>query len=355
MKSDPLQKLAERLNSLSVDSFWDVGRFIVEKVLPYAKSNKLSEEELYRVLTSYPGFKFQPTLLKQCQMYFTYYPDLKRRRLPENFYFELATKVSDEEKRKDYEKESLQNKWTIAELRKKIREDVLTERESERTKFGFDLRNSNVWNFDVPDPRFGRSGYKGRIAGQIVANAIYHYTDHGAFIVDPFAGSGTLGDVIDKISYFGDRRYQMFDNEPSDDRIKQNNIFLTGIPVESNSVDYLFIDPPEEIYSGIEDLTVALSNFKMKFKTIFREANRVLKIGGKVSVVVAPDAGEAGVADYPFEVQRMFTDAGFRIAGKVYLPTRSARRFNYFEKKPLVAEMTEFITLEKQQEPQKAG
>ena len=87
MKNDPLQALAERLNSLSVDNFWDVGKFIVDKILPYAKSNKLSEEELYKVLTSYPGFKFQPGLLKQCQMYFTYYPDMKKRKLPESFYF----------------------------------------------------------------------------------------------------------------------------------------------------------------------------------------------------------------------------------------------------------------------------
>ena len=348
MKNDPLQKLAEKLNSLSVDSFWDVGKFIVEKVLPYAKSNKLSEEELYKVLTSYPGFKFQPSLLKQCQTYFTYYPDLKKRKLPESFYFELATKVSDEDRRTDYEKAAYQNKWTIAELRKKIREDVLTERESERTKFGFDLRNTNVWNFEIPDPRFGKAGYKGRIAGQIVANAIYYYTDPGAFIVDPFAGSGTLGDVIDKVPFFGDRRYKMFDTEPSDERIKQNNIFLTGIPQDANSVDYLFLDLPEEFYSSLEDMTVALSNFKMKFKSVFREAHRILKVGGKVSVVIAPQIGEAGVADYPYEVQRMFADANYKIAGKAFLPERSTRRFNYFERKPLVSEMTELLTFEKQ-------
>ncbi len=348
MKDNSLQKLAEKLNSLSVDSFWDVGRFIVEKILPYAKSNKLSEEELYKVLSSYPGFKFQASLLKQCQAYFTYYPDLKKRRLPESFYFELATKVNDDEKRKEYEKAAIQKKWTIAELRKKIRADQLTERESERTKFGFDLRNTNIWNFEVPDPRFGKPGYKGRIAGQIIANAIYHYSDPGAMIVDPFAGAGTLGDVMDKIAFFGDRRYMMFDPEPSDDRIKQNNIFLTGIPAETGSADFVFLDLPAEFYAGTDDLTVALSNFKMKFKTVYRESGRILKEGGHVSVVITPQVGEAGVADYPFEVQRMFTEGNFRTVGKVYLPERSTRRFNYYERKPLVQEMTELLTFEKQ-------
>ncbi len=347
MKNDALQKLAEKLNSLSVDSFWDVGRFIVEKILPYAKSNKLSEEELYKVLSSYPGFKFQPSLLRQCQAYFTYYPDMKKRKLPESFYFELATKVGDDDKRREYEKAAIQNKWTIAELRKKIREDTLTERESERTKFGFDLRNTNVWSFEVADPRFGKPGYKGRIAGQIVANAIYHYSNAGALIVDPFAGSGTLGDVIDKIPYFGDRRYRLYDSEPSDERIKQNNIFLTGIPAETNSADFVFLDLPAEFYSGTEDLTVALSNFKMKFKTVYREANRILKVRGRVSVVVTPQVGETGVADYPYEVQRLFLESNYKSVGKVYLPERSSRRFNYFERKPLVPEMTELLTFEK--------
>jgi hypothetical protein len=350
MKSEPLEKLAEKLNSLSIDNFWDVGKFVVEKILPYAKSNKLSEEELYKVLTSYPGFKFQPGLLRQCQMYFTYYPDLKKRRLPESFYFELATRVSDDEKREEYEKASIQNKWTIGELRKRIREDTLTERESERTKFGFDLRVANVWNFDIPDPRFGKTGYKGRIAGQTIANAIYHYTDPGAYIVDPFAGDGALGDVIDKISYFGDRHYKMLDTKPSDERIMQNNVFLNGIPSESNSVDYVFINLSEEFYSGTEDMTVAISNFRMKFKTVFRESNRILKINGKASVVVAPQIGEDGVADYPYEVERTYADANYRTAGKVFLPERSGRRYNYFERKPLVSEMAEMLTFQKQTE-----
>jgi hypothetical protein len=347
MKNDPLERLAEKLNSLSIDNFWDVGKFVVEKILPYAKSSKLSEEELYKVLTSYPGFKFQPGLLKQCQMYFTYYPDMKKRKLPESFYFELATKVSGDERRKEYEKATLQNKWTIAELRKKIREDVLTERESERTKFGFDLRAANVWNFDVPDPRFGKAGAKGRVAGQVVANALYHYTDPGAYIVDPFAGDGTLGDVIEKISYFGDRRCRMYDPRPSDERIEQNNIFMTGIPAETNSVDYIFINLPEEFYSGTEDMSVALSNFKMKFKTVFREAHRILKLKGKVSIIVAPQIGETGFADYPYEVERMFADANYKIDGKVFLPERSTRRYNYFERKPLISEMTEMLTFQK--------
>jgi DNA methylase. len=347
MKNDSLQKLAEKLNSLSVDSFWDVGKFLVEKVLPYAKEQKLSEEELYKHLSAYPGFKFPSSLLKQCHLYFSYYPDVKKRKLPENFYFELASKVPDSYRRAEYEKLALQNKWTISELKKRIRQDSLIEKENERTKFGFDLKNTDIWAFEVPDPRFGKAGYRGRLAGQIVANAIYHFTEPGSYIVDPFAGSGTLGDVIEKIPIFGDRRYKMYDNEPSDGRIVQNNIFLSGIPEESSSVDYVFLDFPEEFYSSIENVDVALSNFRAKVKTTLRETKRILKVGGRASVVVNTDIGDEGVVDYPFEVKKMFIDVNFKNVANVYLPERSNKKFNYFERKPLISEMRQLLTFEK--------
>ncbi|MGB9591356.1 MAG: hypothetical protein ACPL1K_02435, partial [Candidatus Kryptoniota bacterium] len=204
-----------------------------------------------------------------------------------------------------------------------------------------------VWAFVVPDPRFGKAGYRGRLAGQIVANAIYHFTEPGAYIVDPFAGSGTIGDVIEKIPIFGDRRYKMYDNEPADERIIQNNIFLSGIPEQSSSVDYVFLDFPEEFYSSIENVDVALSNFRAKVKTTLRETKRVLRAGGRVSVVVSTDIGEQGVADYPFEVKKMFVEANFKTVATVYLPERSGKKFNYYERKPLVSEMRELLTFEK--------
>lgn len=85
----------------------------------------------------------------------------------------------------------------------------------------------------------------------------------------------------------------------------------------------------------------------MKFKTVFRESHRILKLRGKVSVIIAPQIGETGFADYPYEVERTFADANYRIVGKVFLPDRSTRRYNYFERKPLISEMTEMLTFQK--------
>jgi len=66
--------------------------------------------------------------------------------------------------------------------------------------------------------------------GQVVANALYYYTKPNDYIVDPFAGSGTLGDVVDNVPHFQDRKYKMYDANPIDERIGRNNILLTASP-----------------------------------------------------------------------------------------------------------------------------
>ena len=63
-------------------------------------------------------------------------------------------------------------------------------RMDERTKYGFDLRERNVWTFETPDPRFGKPNFKGRISGQIVANALYYYSKPGDYVV--CLGAGTI-------------------------------------------------------------------------------------------------------------------------------------------------------------------
>ncbi|TAK60117.1 MAG: DUF1016 family protein, partial [Bacteroidetes bacterium] len=197
LKAEPkpvaIADLVKELNSFNVDNYWDLGRFLVDKVMPAARKQGMFEEQVMKMISSHPGAKFPFSVLKQCQQYYSYYPDAKKRPLAEVFYFELATKVSESRKRDQYEKMAFDNKWTISDLRKKIRDDEQARRIDERTKYGFDLREKNVWSFDTPDPRFGKPNTKGRLPGQIAANALYYYTNPGDYIVDPFAGSGTTG------------------------------------------------------------------------------------------------------------------------------------------------------------------
>ncbi|HUL43733.1 MAG TPA: DNA methyltransferase [Bacteroidota bacterium] len=334
LKQFSVNELVRELNSFSVDNYWDLGRFLVDKVMPAARKAGMFEDQVLKMVSSHPGVKFPFTMLKQCEQYYSYYPDVKKRPLPEVFYFDLATKVDETRRRDHYEKMALDFKWTISDLRKKIHDDDLARRIDERTKYGFDLRERNVWAFDTPDPRFGKANYKGRIPGQIVANALYYYTKPGDYVIDPFAGSGTLGDLIETLPHFKDRRYKLYDANPLEEKIARNNVLLTGIPEQTGSVDYIFLDPPTDFVQrdGASDFAVSLdasrADFALKFKGIIRECARILKSGGKVSIVMEPAFSITEFIDFPHEVTQLFKESGFKHVGKVYLPRRSGEVVN---------------------------
>lgn len=355
-KSSSLDPLIEKLNSFSADNYWDLGKFLVEKIIPTALKEGIFGEQILKRLSDIPGFKFPFSMLKQCQMFYTYYPDVEKRPLPEIFYFELATKVDESRKRAEYEKMAIANKWTISDLQKRIREDELRRREDEKTRFGFDLKERNVWSVDTPDPRFGKAGYKGRLAGQIVANALFYYTEPGWLIVDPMAGSGTTGDVVAHVPYFNNRTCKMYDIEPSDERIQRANILQTGIPEQSGTVDYVFLDPPHDFYPKADDPEFSASAAKaetmMKLKTILREAARIVKAKGRVSIIVEATVGDFGFVDFPFEVASVMREMAMMQIGKVYLPRRGdagkIRAHTSREgPKPMASECRELLTFEK--------
>jgi hypothetical protein len=356
-KVAPLEPLIERLNTFSADNYWDLGKFLVEKIIPAALKQGIFADQILKRLTEIPGFKFPYHMLKQCQMFYSYYPDVDKKPLPEVFYFELATKVDESKRRDHYERMAISNTWTISDLQKKIREDELSRREDEKTRFGFDLKERNVWSFDTPDPRFGKPGHKGRIPGQVVANALFYYTNPGAVVVDPMAGSGTTGDVIEAVPHFSDRKCRMYDLEPADGRISRANILQTGIPEQTGAVDYVFLDPPHEFYPRGDDpdfsAETAKADTMMKLKPILRESARILKKGGRVSVVVESTPGSFGIIDFPFEVTALARELGMMTVGKAYLPRRGdvgkARSLTSGEKmKTLISDCRELLTFEKQ-------
>ncbi|MGA9363633.1 MAG: hypothetical protein WBW16_04620 [Bacteroidota bacterium] len=357
MKTTPFSDLIKKLNSFATDNYWELGKFIVEKVMPTARKQGMFEDEVLKDISSQPGIKFPYAMLKQCQQFYSYYPEVTKLPLPEIFYFDLATKIPDSTKRREYEKLALKFHWTISELRKRMHDDEVTQREMERTKYGFDLKDRNVWSFEAPDLRFGKSGFKGRLPGQILANALFYHTEPGAVVVDPFAGSGTLGDVVDVLPYFGNRKYKLYDIEPVDPRIARHDVLKMGIPEQSDSVDYVFLDPPVEFYSaqapdGTEqEPSVAMADFLLKFKGLVRETHRVLKPGGKVSAVVEPAFTSKGFLDFSFELTKLFNEQKFKTIGKVYLPRRSGggvkKLVSAEAHKQLASDCRELLTFQK--------
>jgi len=327
-----LDIIVQLLNELCGDNLWEVGKTVTQIV------QKLSEEEggnskgkILQGLAEHPDAHFALSFLRECKALYEIYPDLTNKRLPQSFYLVLAAQVHDAEERKAFEKEALSNSWNLTRLKKAIWDRRLAKKQAEKSKYGFDLCVTNLWYFNSADPRFGKSHFKGRIAGQIVANALHYYTRPGDYIIDPFAGSGTLGDVIDKLEYFRDRRYRMYDLYPVDERIQQNDI-LNGIPEASESVGYVFLDPPygsisQGYYSGQDNDLAQMTHeeFLHHLSTVVGGCHRILKTGGRVSIILEPYLTQKFFLDFPSEARAKFLYQGFKQIGKVYLANQTMR------------------------------
>ncbi|MFB0556400.1 MAG: hypothetical protein ACETVW_00875 [Dehalococcoidia bacterium] len=327
-----LDIIVQRLNELCGDNLWEVGKMVTKTVqeLPQVRGGH-SNGKILQGLVAHPDAHFALSFLRECQALYKVYPDITSKQLPQSFYLALATQVHDAEERKAFEKEALSNGWNLTQLKKAIWDRRLARTQAEKSKYGFDLCVTNLWYFNSADPRFGKSHFKGRIAGQIVANALHYYTRPVDYIVDPFAGSGTLGDVIDKLEYFHDRRYKMYDLYPIDERIQQNDV-LNGIPERDESVDYVFLDPPygsipRGYYSG-QDSDLARMNhdeFCIQLKSVIKECHRMLKSGGRVSIILEPYLTLSSFFDFPGRARNEFLQQGFRQIGKVYVANQTMR------------------------------
>lgn len=103
------------------------------------------------------------------------------------------------------------------------------------------LQPYDVWHFQGSDDLFG-STYPGRIPGQLVAHALYFYTEPGDLVIDPMVGSGTTLDVCLALG----RRCFGFDAHPFNGRpdIVEHDMGAVGWPSRSEQASLIFWDPP---------------------------------------------------------------------------------------------------------------
>jgi len=110
--------------------------------------------------------------------------------------------------------------------------------------FKFKPQLTNIWVFQKPNPRYGAPKdpeFKyGRIAGQIVENLLYYFTNTGDVVLDPMVGTGTTIDVCKAWN----RQCLAFDIEPYPKRndIVQNDL-LKGLPDGIPKAHLAFLDP----------------------------------------------------------------------------------------------------------------
>jgi len=354
------EKIVGQLSSLNTDGHWHIGKIISE----VADENKAKSQiaDICRQISTHPLSNFTYEYLRQCIRTYTYYPDVSNKELPEPVYHLLANRIYRKEDRERFEQLAIKNNWNINYLAKEIRKERLSKKENQKSELGFDLQLTNLWYFNTADPRFGKPEFRGRIAGQIIANALYYFAGDNSTIVDPFAGSGTLGDVIDILPYFAGRNYVMLDLNPSDERIKQNDVTVYGIPLPKDSSGYVFLDPPyghigQRHYGSSEsDLSqMSPESFLVAMHSVIRECKRVLKGGGNVSVIIEPVLPfDDEVLDFPYLLSKKFIEEGFEIVSKVYVPSQIMRNKslpNIFArarpKKKLISDCRELLTFYK--------
>lgn len=126
----------------------------------------------------------------------------------------------------------------------------------------------------------GDNKYPGVTPALIIYNLIWRYTDVGDLVVDPMAGSGTTLDVCKEEK----RRCICYDIAPTRSDVIQND--SRKIPLESNSVDLVFVDSPygdNVKYNDHPDCIGKISSETEKFydelEKVMKECHRILKEG----------------------------------------------------------------------------
>lgn len=150
----------------------------------------------------------------------------------------------------------------------------------------------------------GDARFVGATPSYVIWNLVERYTKPGDLVVDPFCGSGTTLDVAKDTQ----RKARGFDLSPQRPTIEKAD--ARKLPLENNSVDLVFMDPPygDHIkYSDDPECIGKLSAYDERYyramHKVIRESARVLKPKGVLGLYVC---------DY-FEKKHGFAPVGFQL------------------------------------------
>jgi DNA modification methylase len=143
------------------------------------------------------------------------------------------------------------------------------------------LETTTLWDFPTQnygDRPHGDNKFNGVTPAFIIWNLLQRYTKKGDLVVDPMCGSGTTIDVCKEEG----RRVNGYDIAPRRRDIIKND--ARKIPLEDNSVDFVFVDSPysDNIkYSNDPKCIGRISCEKDEFFSVLdmvaKEIHRILK------------------------------------------------------------------------------
>ena len=143
------------------------------------------------------------------------------------------------------------------------------------------LETTTLWDFPTQnygDKPHGDNRFNGVTPAFIIWNLIQRYTKKDDLVVDPMCGSGTTIDVCEEEG----RRGIGYDVAPRRKDIIKND--ARKIPLEDNSVDFVFIDSPYSDNIKYSDeskcigrLSCEKEDFFVALDTVAKEIHRILK------------------------------------------------------------------------------
>jgi DNA modification methylase len=143
------------------------------------------------------------------------------------------------------------------------------------------LETTTLWDFPTQnygDTPHGDNKFNGVTPAFIIWNLIQRYTKKDDFVVDPMCGSGTSIDVCKEEG----RRVIGYDVAPRRKDIIKSD--ARKLPLEDNSVDFVFIDSPYSDNIKYSDepkcigrLSCEKEEFFVALDTVAKEIHRILK------------------------------------------------------------------------------
>jgi DNA modification methylase len=137
-----------------------------------------------------------------------------------------------------------------------------------------EIETTTLWDFPTQnygDKPHGDNKFNGVTPAFVIWNLLQRYTNPNDLVVDPMCGSGTTIDVAKELG----RRVIGYDIAPYRKDIIQND--AREIPLENNSVDFVFLDSPYSDNVRYSDHPGCIGKIPCTDEKFFEELEKVAK------------------------------------------------------------------------------
>lgn len=166
------------------------------------------------------------------------------------------------------------------------------------------IESTTLWDFprqNYSNKLHGNNKYRGVTPAQVVWNLLQRYTKEGDLVVDPMCGSGTTIDVANELN----KNIIGYDlNIVRSDVIKNDS---RKIPLQNNSVDFVFIDPPYSDNINYSDDKRCIGKISCEKGEFYDELE---KVASEIARILKPNK-VAGWVIADQWIKKKFTPAGF--------------------------------------------